>query len=411
MLQAVARGATPPLEAYLEALPEFDLLDRLRGTEQDPVWHAEGDVFEHTARVLACVYAGFGEQDSLHDRLSLALGAVLHDIAKPLVTRRDLVGGRERVVAPRHADRGRSYAAPRLLELGLPREVFVRVLSMIGHHHDPRKLVEDGAPEHRLRRLARLARPSDLYRLGRADLEGRVCPDLEAQLDTLELFRMACEDLDVWEGDPYHELRALLRAELPRLSPRACDHAFARGILDLEEGTVRSPYEVLARARARSGPLAHLYLTCGPSGSGKSAWTRERFPEATVVSLDQLRAELGRGRSDHGHEGQVLQEARRRLRTALARSETVVWEATGLTRARRAALFGLARDYGALVTQAVFEVPPSEAARRNFDREHAVHPAVLEAQLRSWEWPYADEAHLTESVDPYGKTLALEGGL
>ena len=47
-------------------------------------------------------------------RLSLILGALLHDIAKPKTTKQQEIDGIIRTVAPRHANKGRSYLAPNI---------------------------------------------------------------------------------------------------------------------------------------------------------------------------------------------------------------------------------------------------------------------------------------------------------
>ena len=159
-------GLSPSLDEILGPLePWVDLIPQLEATEQDPEWHGEGDVRTHTEMVLKELYGvleACSEPPSLEERAVLVLGAALHDIAKPLVTRRAEIDGRERVVAPRHADLGRSYLAPRLIRLPWPFARIWQVLSLVGHHHDPLKWVRTDAEIGAYRRLARAASIRDL---------------------------------------------------------------------------------------------------------------------------------------------------------------------------------------------------------------------------------------------------------
>ena len=76
----------------------------LAGVEQDPVHHAEGDVEVHTR--MACeALAGLPQWRArpAEERVRLFAAVLLHDVAKPLCTRRDEEG---RVTAHGHSRRG-----------------------------------------------------------------------------------------------------------------------------------------------------------------------------------------------------------------------------------------------------------------------------------------------------------------
>ena len=149
--------------AGLELLGELGALERiipelaaLRGCPQDKEYHPEGDVWVHT---LEC----FRRCRRLP--LGLALGLLLHDIAKPatLVVEKT-------VSFPGHSPAGAAMAGRILRRLGFERELVEEVQFYVRHHLLP-KLVRD-LPEVELAALARHPWFENLVRLYRADVQG-----------------------------------------------------------------------------------------------------------------------------------------------------------------------------------------------------------------------------------------------
>ena len=401
-----ATGHAPTLDEILEPLrSELDLINKLAETPQDPVWHGEGNVWIHTGMVLEALYGHLDGLDiSDEERTVLALSAALHDIAKPLVTRSAEIDGRQCVVAPRHADLGRSYLAPRLMAQDWPFERLWQVLSLVGHHHDPLKLVRTDAGPSAYRRLARQASPRLLHALETADLRGRICDDLQEQLEMLDLFALAAEDV----GEPADhvgwkdELDHALRHEPERVRRLG----YLQALRDAEAGRIGSAHEAVARAYAFREACSEAVILCGPSGSGKSTWIETHGHGATVISLDALRDEMG-GRKHHKKiEGRVAQEAKQRFKAALARCERVIWDATSLRREHRSELVGIAESYGAVVTIVVFLQSIGELHERNRRRRHSVPDEVLDRQIRQFDLPYPAESHVLKVFDGDGRELA-----
>lgn len=419
LLEGIQNGATPPLEEILTILsPHLPWLDNLEYTPQDPIWHAEGNVLMHTSKVLEQVYRILetpplvfsSESSSSYEpavleparRLALVLGAVLHDIGKTVTTR---VREDGRIVSPRHPEKGRSYAALKLLELEVPFPVWKDVLALIGHHHDPLRLVRDDAPLSRYMRLARLCDLELVYLLERADLLGRVSLDTEEQLEHLDYFQLTAEINGLWKTDPYAQWKEHVWTALEGESEDLKGLTLEGGILDFEAGTIFTVEEAVARGyRFRQG-FADLTITVGPSGSGKSVWLRENAKNAEVISLDALREELTGDSENQSQNGRVQQLARVRLKTALAHKKSVVWEATSTRFDLRLIPTRLGFDYGARVRYVVFTVPERQLFTRNFEREHPVPAGVLSKQVKDLEFPFLDEAHHTVYVDEFGKKL------
>ncbi|WP_019586919.1 AAA family ATPase [Deinococcus apachensis] len=395
-------GGQPDFPAFVETLGDvLLLLADLARTPQDPEWHGEGDVATHTHVVLAEAY-DLAEGLRPEDRLVFVLAAALHDLGKALTSRRtEDATGQRRVISPRHADRGRSYLAYRLPELGLPYPVIHGVMALVGHHHDLGRTLNAGS-EQAYRRLARQVNLPLLYLLEVADIRGRIAADRESRLEDLELFRLGAQEYGVWDTpDPYREWRDVIDGELAAFSPQYRDLVREGGILDYEEGLIQTPHEAIARGYAARAGFPQLVVTCGPSGSGKSAWVAEHLPDFDVVSLDLLREELAGKRADQSVNGRVLQVAKERLKASLRARRRVVWDATNTRRDFRGIPLRLGFDYGALTTLAVFQPPLGTIFERNPARTYVVPAHVVASQVENAEFPYVTEAHCTLVLDEF----------
>ena len=141
-------------------LPE---VARMHGVAQSPDHHPEGDVWEHTLLLLDQLAPGVPE--------TLALGALLHDVAKPLCAGRK----GDRITFYGHPTTGANLAVEICQRLRRSRATWERVDYLVRHHlrlvQAPemrlatlkKMLGEDGFPElSRLARLDALASSGDL---------------------------------------------------------------------------------------------------------------------------------------------------------------------------------------------------------------------------------------------------------
>lgn len=394
----IRSGASPSFDTIFEALRStLPLLDELEGTPQDPDWHAEGNVRIHTGMVVDEIYRALDEYDrdiTGEERLAVVLGAALHDIGKPLTTSEAEIEGRVRIVAKRHDDRGRSYLGYRLHTQGLEPATLDMILAIVGHHHDPKRLIRRSSGPERFRRLARLASLEHLYLTELADMRGRTCVDQAEQLDIVEYFRIAAEQHAVFGGhDPYHAWREEIDETLTGHDARTRAYVLGAARRAHEAGEIFVAAEEVAKSYGYREAYSHLVVLCGPSGCGKSTWVAEHAPGYDIVSLDELRAELSGDPADQSMNGQVRQLSKERLKQSLRAHRDVVWDATNLRRDFRALPTKLGYDYGAFVTFVVFQTDLATSRARNAKRERSVPDIALQRQFDSAEFPYADEAH------------------
>ncbi|MEM7386326.1 MAG: AAA family ATPase [Verrucomicrobiota bacterium] len=385
-----------PGELLNDLAPHFPLIEEMEATPQDPEWHAEGNVRTHTERVVAEALKRCTSQPlPVEQGLALVLGAALHDIGKALTTREETIDGRGRITSPYHAQKGRHYVATRLDALALEPKVGHQLLGLIGHHHAPGKLVRRSAGPSAYARLARAVEAELVYFLEVADIRGRICDDRNELLENLELFRLGAEEAGTWQTDFYAPWRRRLEAEVS--DPGELQYVIGEAILDFENGHITSPEEALARTYSHRREHAELILLCGPAGSGKSTWATGRQDHGyEIINLDTIRVKMTGKRQNFSKEGQVLQEARERLRAVLRRNGKVIWDATSLRRDGRAALIGLARDYHAFTRIVCFQETLKTIKKQNRKRDHPIPDSVLEKQFHSWEWPEPWEAHRIE---------------
>ena len=126
-----------------EVLPE---VDALRGVEQPPRFHPEGDVWEHTLRMLDILPSGKGTENDLR----LAWGIVMHDIGKAH-TRSENESG---IHFYGHVREGEKIAEAMMRRLRFSRAEMETVLALI-HYHMLFMNVMDMRPN-RLKRFLRM---------------------------------------------------------------------------------------------------------------------------------------------------------------------------------------------------------------------------------------------------------------
>lgn len=410
-LESLALDHSPDFEECTSFLASyFPLLNELENTEQDKEWHAEGNVAIHTDMVLQELYALLSSEANHIQgvkRQVLILSALLHDIAKPLTTRRKEISGVERVVASRHEEVGASYLATRLVELPLAHKPVMQIMGLVGFHQVPKLLVVKSQGYSEYFRLSLNADLELLYWLELADMRGRTCTGLDKQLDLLEQFRLFAEDYELWginEPSGHH---------LSNIQLKSCrsEQVFLDGyaIKQLSHGYISTVEEAIAKNYEPCQNYSHLYVMCGISGSGKSAWIEKNLDGFEVISLDEIRKELNGRRECQKNRGQVLQLAKTRLKNALANKRNVVWDATNIRKDFRNTICELGENYGALVTIVAFQLKESSLRVNNQNRQFAVCDDVVSSQLNKLEWPWTTESHRFLIIGEKGLELYRKG--
>lgn len=403
LFSRIEHGSVPRVRDWIELLGgDFQVLERMDDTPQEPEWHGEGNVRVHTDLVLGEIErmlrpGGAGAHLTGNRRLGLVLGGLMHDLGKVFTTQERVIGDRVRIVSPNHPARGRSWWALHHHPLQLPEEVMEAVMALIGHHHDPRRIAVADASPAVYRKLARHCDLELAYLLELADLGGRQAANQKSELELLEWFRTQAMEYGVWRNpEPWKDWQEHLQQALASESPAVCRLALAEGIRQAEEGQIFTPEEAVAKSyvwRKRGRGPGELVVLCGLSGAGKSRWIESNLPGHVVVSLDAWRERIGGRRGIRNREGEVFQAAREQLREHLREGRPVAWDATSLRRAQRSQIVQLGLDYHAWVQIVCVSTPLEEIRRRQTKRPQGPPWAALEKQIERCEWPFAAQAH------------------
>jgi predicted kinase len=342
----------------------FPWISAMRDVPQDPIHHAEGDVWIHTRMVCEALVA-LPQWPLLEDaaKQRLFAAALLHDVGKPQCT---VVEADGRVRSPGHSPKGSLLARRILWSMGWPASRRESVAALVRFHQVPYHLMERTNAGAIAIRLSQTTSARELALLCEADVRGRVSGQLPQQLENIALFCEFCEELGCLDA-PY---------------PFASDHARAMYF----HRSDRDPaWPAFDDTRAR------VTMMSGLPGAGKSSWAMQYGGGAPIIALDRIRDELGVDPEDV--QGPVIAAARERARVHLRAGEAFVWDATNLSRSLRGNLVSLCYDYGARVRIVHVETTEPELRARNRARQRQVPDSVIDRLLERWEVPDLTEAH------------------
>ena len=175
----------------------FPELKALIGCKQEPRWHPEGDVWEHTKCCLD-FYANNRTGDQYED-LVVGMAVLCHDFGKPLCTFFDHKTGCIRSLG--HDDRGVEPTRSFLSRMTNEERFISEVLPIVKNHMRPFSLWKANAREGAIRRLScQVKRIDRLLRVCAADDGGR--PPYPSDAEPLRWLAAEAERLEVKDKAP-----------------------------------------------------------------------------------------------------------------------------------------------------------------------------------------------------------------
>ncbi|MCX4027755.1 AAA family ATPase [Endozoicomonas sp. SM1973] len=397
-LEGLTHNAKPSFAECLSVLgAHFPLLKEFQQTQQEPQWHAEGDVAIHTDMVLTALYRLL-DNEAVHitgwRRASLILGALLHDVAKPVTTVQRQVRGHLRWVSPKHETIGRDYLLFRLLPFELPKTVWLTVLHLVGEHQVPKWLVIKDKPIADYLQLARKVDLELIYFLALADMQGRECEDKQWQLELLELFKMQSRQYNLWQQPPHQDWLKVIEQDISCLPKVTQALIKSEAVYLREQGVIHDPADALGKTyHYRNKATPQVIVACGLSGSGKSTWIERHHADLPVISLDSIRQELTGNQADQRQNKQVVTIAKQRLKDCLRNRQSVVWDATNIRRDFRDQLFTMIRNYDGFMQLVMMVNPMDICIKQNQKRANGLSDQIIVEQQNRFEFPLPVEAH------------------
>jgi len=340
-----------------EALRRADWFQLLYECPQEPDFHAEGNVGIHTEMVVEALL-GLPEYGDLAgpEQVALLASALLHDVAKPACT----VIEAGRISSPRHAAVGEKIARELLWDEDF--ELREQICSLVRLHGLPLWALEKPNPWSSVIGASLRVSNRLVYLLAKADVLGRICADQPELLDRAEYFKEFCIENQCFDKPyPFANAHSKFRYFFT-------DARYPAGLYD--------------------DTAFQIQLMSGIPGSGKDTFLKDNL--LPMISLDNLRQEMGVEHGDSKGQGHVVQAAYRLAKKYCAARQSFVWNSTNLTADLRSKLINTLSVYNPAFQIIYVETSLAQIFQR---RKEDIPFAHLSRMIRMLDVPLPTEAH------------------
>ncbi|MEM6628553.1 MAG: HD domain-containing protein [Bacteroidota bacterium] len=353
-------------------------MDLMHNTEQNPKYHAEGNVLNHTLLVLREFYelAGLGILDESEKEV-LYWAALLHDIGKPSVTRWDGTAWR----AAGHEAAGVPIARNILLQQqDISPTQRQRILDLVKWHHIPLRM---GLRKASLSSYENVAFRTDIRLLGLfslMDLKGRICENANEIKDLLHNFtEVIVPQIEATWGT-FQEIQTRFQACCPLIKNQIWSA--------LQEQQYDQVFSLLSTGRFLSAPRCRCFLSIGTPRSGKSQFIQQAYNDLPTYS-----------ESRKGNEsGDLSQGLKDFLSANLSSGQSVVVDGCHLDEAKRQKIADFIRHYDTEIQYLYFERSLSEILELNSLSVLPLDSQFLREAYSQLHKPHPWEAHGIEIV-------------
>ena len=370
------------VETETTSLPlPLSLIQQLRETPQNPRYHAEGSVYNHTLLVLS-QFEEHHKQFSLSERdhQALYLAVLLHDVGKPVVTR---------WVQGRWSARGHEAAGVPIARdflLGRP-EVDAsqrqRILSLVRYHSAPLQMGLRGASLHQYKQLATRV---DLRLLGQFawfDLHGRICVDQDQVYAIIDEFLTEIVPRVEYEMGTFAEIQ-----ERYRSASHQRKNALWQS-LQQDNSYLLEKLLLVSQDKGANSPLFEAVVPVSPPFARLNEYLAERFK-----GYERFQFELPETPMDNHHlRSNLLRTARHFVSVFGKEGKNLLIEGPWMEEAFRNNLLSTIRQQGGAIRLLMVEGKMDEFVPAGNPQEEEL------ALYHQQQLPHPWEAHQTEVVE------------
>lgn len=358
---------------YVWELPHFREMEK---TQQNPRWHMEGNVMQHTRLVCENMMTQLINDErcvrySFYQKKLLMLAALFHDIGKPQTTFLGEKDGNWHSYG--HDVVGAKLAREMLWDWPLYEREFI--CSMIKHHMEPLFVHKSNNVEKRIKEITSVVPYFDLYLLKCADLEGALQnPNYSTKVEDrekLEIFLNTAE------------------------SPYAKESQVEKYMTFLPLYTISDNFFIMSNVKDITLSKSRLHVMIGLPGSGKNTYIDnvllKEEPDAVILSRDDIRVELGYCTADEKIVGTDKQERKvtdifnKRLIEAMENRKSVIINNINLSKKRRKALLEQVKKYNPYVIFHYIEAPTLQDNLNR--RDGQIKESVFHNMIQNFDFP------------------------
>ncbi|MEM7656115.1 MAG: HD domain-containing protein [Bacteroidota bacterium] len=353
------------------------LIDQMKKTEQNPRYHAEGNVYNHTLLVLE-QFEKYRQEQTLtpEEEEVLYWTCVLHDIGKPKVTH--WVNGRWKATG--HEKAGVPIARDILLQQSnISQAQRQRILSLIRWHHIPLQWGLRQKDHHAYQVLATQVDMRMLGLFSHFDMQGRICVQQDSVMDLIATFNQEIVPKIAFEIGTFEAIQT----HFQKVS-RDHKNALWRSI-QLKRGELLEKLFQAAPRPASFSPFV-VTMTLGSPDDAALASLQDQFANLPSYDLSEVSLQI-----TNAHERSLQLRQAKHFLSVYGKGQKHLWMHAGwLAPEDRQFLAEHIRQLGGEIRYQIYE---QSLAHLTASAAEEAEVSQLKDVYAAWELPHPWEGH------------------
>lgn len=372
-----------------------EIIQQLKDTQQNPRYHAEGNVYNHTLMVLenAEEYCVKNNVTSEEEKI-LKWGALLHDLGKIEVT----TWQNGKWSARGHERAGVSWARNILLQQNdISLSERKKILAITRWHHLPLRWITG---EITYEELHNWASQTDLELIGKFaffDFQGRLCEDKAQLLYRGQQFMEEIIPEMLQKIGSFEAAQAAYQAK--SISHKnACWNAYKWQKMEAWEKLLQKTSPEFKKA------AFEVVVPIGTPKSGKTTYLKENYPDSLHISLAAWEME-GKLPSDPFNRQRILTAFKYHISVYSRHHSHLILDGNNLEMETRRILAEIIRELNGHLTYLIFERTLAENLALNAKSENPLPESEIIFAYRNFHYPHPWESHDCQWAENEQRTL------